>query len=86
MVGVLEESLSNTLANLGHLGCLAPGDEAFVALCMVTARALDEDPGNPPLLREYRAMLLMLDAKRPPTVDDEQARFLAEVSLPRAGR
>ena len=53
-------ALELTLAALGELGRLEGTDEALIALCRTTARAVDDTPGKAALVGEYRECLVLL--------------------------
>ena len=53
-------ALAVTLAALRELGRLEAVDDALVALCESTARAVDESPGRASLVKEYRECLVVL--------------------------
>lgn len=55
-----ETALERTLTALGDLGRLEQTDEALVALCRSTAKALDGTPGRAGLVQQYRECLQML--------------------------
>lgn len=54
--GVNERAMQATIRALRELGRLESVDEAMVAAARTLARAVDRDPGNAALWREYRAV------------------------------
>jgi hypothetical protein len=59
-------------------------DEALVALARGLAAAVDADPGNAALWREYRAAVTALSLAGADKVDDDTREFLFTVRTPRA--
>lgn len=59
-------------------------DEALVALARGLAAAVDSDPGNAALWREYRAAVTALGLAGTDKVDDDTREFLLTVRTPRA--
>jgi hypothetical protein len=59
-------------------------DEALVALARGLAAAVDADPANAALWREYRAAVTALTLAGADKVDDDTAEFLLSIRTPRA--
>ena len=59
-------------------------DEALVALARGLAAAVDADPANAALWREYRAAVTALSLAGADKVDDDTAEFLLSIRTPRA--
>jgi len=81
-VGMVLEGLEHTLLDMKDRGFLTAADEALVALCLTAADSVEQDPGNPSLIREYRATLELLASRIPPPTGDEHTQFAASVSIP----
>lgn len=74
--------LERTLKALGAR--LGPEDEAIVALARALAVALDAEPGNAALAREYRAAVTAVSlAGAGDEVDDDTRDFLLTIRTPR---
>lgn len=72
--------LERTLRALGSR--LAEKDEALLALARGLAAAVDAEPGNAALWREYRAAVTSLsEAGAGGDVDDDDARFLQSIRV-----
>jgi hypothetical protein len=75
------EGLEKTLAAIGS--SLRDTDEALVALARGLAAAVDAEPSNAALWREYRAAVASLQAAAAGVVDDDDtAVFLAAIRTP----
>lgn len=62
---------------------LGPESEAVIALARGLAAAVDSDPANAALWREYRAAVMaVMEAGATDDVDDDTARFLLTVRTP----
>ena len=73
--------LERTLKALGDR--LDEDDEALVALARGLATAVDTDPGNAALWREYRAAVTALTLAGADRVDDDTRDFLLTIRTPR---
>ena len=73
--------LERTLKALRQDDVLEDVDEALVAAARGLAAAVDADPGNGALWREYRAVLASLKEVAAGGIDDEAAAFLRAVSV-----
>ena len=76
------EALEETLATMRGDGRLSEADAAVVAMAQGLAEAVDDDPPNAALWREYRAALVALAAIGSGDVDDDSQAFLVTVSTP----
>jgi hypothetical protein len=66
------EAIETTVDELRRGGHLADGDAARVSIATSLARAVDTDPGNASLWREYRAAEAALHEVRDSESDDER--------------
>ena len=80
--GTNAQGLERTLKALGDR--LDEDDEALVALARGLAAAVDADPANAALWREYRAAVTALSLAGADKVDDDTAEFLLSIRTPRA--
>lgn len=80
--GSNEQGLERTLKALSVR--LDEDDEALVALARGLAAAVDADPANAALWREYRAAVTALSLAGADKVDDDTAEFLLSIRTPRA--
>lgn len=72
--------LERTIKALPNLG---PNDEALLALARGLANAVDQDPGNAALWREYRAAVgAVMEAGAADDVDDGHQSFLVQIRTP----
>ena len=83
MTGPNERGIARTLKDLKAAGSLALVPAALVELCKSLARAVDEEPGNAALFREYRASLDDLRETAAGAGDDDTAEFLISIQTPR---
>ncbi len=74
--------LLRTLAELRRMGRLEPVDAAVVQALRSMARALDEDPGNAALWRQYREALRELTADDDDGSAADVGELFAEVRAP----
>jgi hypothetical protein len=74
---------NRTIKKLELDGSLANVPDALVELCRSAARAVDSEPGNAALLREYRAALTDLRLTASASVDDDATDFLISIQTPR---
>lgn len=74
------EAVAATIDALRAEGKLGEADEAFVALALGLAAAVDADPENAALWREYRAALATLTTVGTGAGDDDTQSFLVAVS------
>lgn len=64
-------------------GRLDDGDEALIALARGLAAAVDQEPGNAALWREYRAAVAALsEAGAAGDIDDDTKDFLLTIRTP----
>lgn len=78
--GTNAQGLERTLKALGDR--LDEDDEALVALARGLAAAVDADPANAALWREYRAVVTALSLAGSDKVDDDTAEFLLSIRTP----
>ena len=83
MAGSNERAVSATLKKLKSDGSLVQVPAALVELCKSLARAVDSEPGNAALFREYRASLDDLRETAAGVGDDDTAEFLISIQTPR---
>lgn len=76
---LLGDALEQTIHALEQAGRLAPDSAALVAACRGMAGAVEGDPGNAALWKEYRMTLAALMALDTGADDDDVASFLARV-------
>jgi hypothetical protein len=74
------EAVENTITTLRVEGRLGDADDAFVMMAQGLAAAVDAEPENAALWREYRAALTTLIATGSGTGDDDTQSFLVAVS------
>lgn len=74
--------LEKTLKALTSAGRLEDADQALVALARCLATAVDAEPENAALAREYRAALATLLASGSDNIDDDARDFLLEIRTP----
>ena len=73
-----------TIRALDDDGRLSDEDQAIVALARCLAAALDAEPENAALAREYRAALVALSLAGADKPDDNDRDFLLTIRTPRA--
>lgn len=76
-------AINRTLKALDDEGTLVVVPDALVELCRSLARAVDAEPGNAALFREYRAALDDLRETASASVDDDTADFRISIQTPR---
>ena len=76
-------AVNKTLKAFDDQGVLDSVPEALVEFCRSLARAVDAEPGNAALAREYRAGLSDLRAAAAAAPDDDSAEFLVSIRTPR---
>jgi hypothetical protein len=76
------EGLERTLQALRNANGLLEVDEALVALAQGLAAAVDADPANAALWREYRAALTTLRDAGSAAVDEDTASFFVSIRTP----
>jgi hypothetical protein len=76
------KAIAATVKALRAEGRLGDVDKALVAMAETSAAALDLDPGNAALLREYRQTLMALLTAGSGDGDDDTRAFLLAVSSP----
>lgn len=76
-------AVNKTIKALGDDGTLSQVPDALVELCRSLARAVDAEPGNAALFREYRAALDDLRETASAAPDDDAAEFLVSIQTPR---
>jgi len=74
--------LESTIAALEAEGRLSDVDEALLAVARGLAEAVDAEPGNASLWREYRAALASLMEAESGNDDDEAQSFLLTLRTP----
>lgn len=74
--------LEKTLKALTAAGRLEDADQALVALARCLAAAVDAEPENAALAREYRAALVALLATGSDNIDDDSRDFLLQIRTP----
>ena len=75
--------LERTIKALDAAGRLDDTDQALLALARSLAAAVDAEPENAALAREYRAALVALSAAGADNIDDDTRQFLLTVRTPR---
>lgn len=80
--GPNERAVGRTLRDLKAEGVLALVPEAVVEMCRSLARAVDAEPGNAALFREYRSALDDLREMAASGPDDDAAQFLISIQSP----
>ena len=83
MAGRNERAVTATLKELKTNGSLGLVPKALVELVRSLASAVDEEPGNAALFREYRASLDDLREAASASVDDDTAEFRISIQTPR---
>lgn len=83
MAGANLRAVNRTLKKLGDAGSLEVVPDAVVELCRSAARAVDAEPDNAALFREYRACLDDLREAASASVDDDTAEFRISIQTPR---
>ena len=83
MPGANERAVAKTLKDFKLDGSLVIVPAALVELCRSLARAVDVDPSNAALFREYRASLDDLREAASRGTDDDTAEFLISIQTPR---
>lgn len=76
--------LERTIKALDGAGRLADFDQALLALARSLAAAVDAEPENAALAREYRAALVALSSAGADNIDDDARDFLLTIRTPRA--
>jgi hypothetical protein len=76
--------LERTVKALDAAGRLDDTDQALLALARSLAAAVDAEPENAALAREYRAALVALSTAGADNIDDDTRQFLLTVRTPRA--
>lgn len=74
--------LERTIKALQAAGRLADEDQALLALSRGLAAAVDADPENAALWREYRAALVALSSAGSDNVDDDTRDFILSIRTP----
>lgn len=74
--------LERTLKALDVAGRLADEDQALVALARCLAAALDAEPENAALAREYRAAIVALSTTGADNIDDDARDFILSIRTP----
>lgn len=74
--------LERTLKSLVDTGRLTDEDEALVALARGLAGAVDAEPGNAALWREYRAAVASLGLLGADKPDDDTHEFMLSIRTP----
>jgi hypothetical protein len=77
------DGLQATLTALRAARRLEETDEALVALAEGLAAAVDADPSNAALWREYRAAVTALSQCGQGVADDDTTSFLVSIRTPR---
>lgn len=83
MAGRNERAVNATLRELKADGSLDAVPKALVELVKSLASAVDVEPGNAALFREYRASLDDLREAASAAPDDDTADFLISIQTPR---
>lgn len=83
MAGANERAVNATLRDLKADGSIAAVPKSLVQLCKSLARAVDSEPGNAALFREYRASLDDLRETATASLDSDAADFLISIQTPR---
>ena len=83
MAGANERAVGRTLREFKACGVLAHVPDALVELAKSLARAVDSEPGNAALFREYRAAIDDLREAAASGTDDDAAEFLISIQTPR---
>ncbi len=83
MAGRNERAVNATLRDLKADGSLSVVPKALVELCRSLAGALDAEPSNAAMAREYRAALDDLREAASASVDDDTAEFRISIQTPR---
>lgn len=81
-----ERAVNRTLRDLKTAGQLDAVPAALVELCKSLASAVDDEPSNAALFREYRAALDDLREAAEGVPDHDAANFLISIQTPRRGR
>jgi hypothetical protein len=76
-------AIEKTIRALEDAGRLSDEDQAIVALARCLAAALDAEPENAALAREYRAALVALSVAGADRPDDDARDFLLTIRTPR---
>lgn len=76
-------AVNRTIKAYDAEGTLAEVPEALVELCRSLARAVDSEPGNAALFREYRQALDDLRDAASAAPDDDAAEFRISIQTPR---
>lgn len=76
-------AVEKTIRALNDAGRLADVDLAIVALARCLAAALDAEPENAALAREYRQALIALTSTGSDNLDDDTRDFLLTIRTPR---
>lgn len=76
--------LEKTLKALRSEGRLDDNHAALVAMAKGLAQAVDSEPDNAALWREYRAVLVALSNAGSDNIDDDTRDFLLRIRTPRA--
>lgn len=74
--------LDKTLKALTAAGRLDDADQALVALARCLAAAVDAEPENAALAREYRAALVALSNAGSDNLDDDARDFILSIRTP----
>lgn len=74
--------LECTIEALDAAGRLADTDQALVALARSLAVAVDAEPENAALAREYRAALVALSSAGSDNLDDDARDFILSIRTP----
>jgi hypothetical protein len=74
--------LEKTLKALTAAGRLDEDDGALVALARALAAAVDAEPDNAALFREYRQTLVALAAAGSDNIDDDARDFILSIRTP----
>ena len=74
--------LERTLKALTAAGRLDDADQALVALARSLAVAVDAEPENAALAREYRAALVALSSAGSDNLDDDTREFILSIRTP----
>lgn len=80
------EGVNETLERLGDEGLLAEVSPAVMAMVRGLAAAVDAEPDNAALWREYRAALGTLKEEAAGGSDDDTASFLVSIQTPRGAK
>ncbi len=83
MAGRNERAVNATLKDMKLAGVLAVVPKAVVELVRSMAAAVDAEPGNAALAREYRASLDDLREAASGATDDDTAEFRISIQTPR---